>query len=369
MRRHVFLPTSFFRVAATALLAPAAGLGQGLVAQEQERPTAAEFAERALEAEAAPLFASDEPLALTLRTDIQWLRDERSDEEEVAGTVTLTGADGTEIVLPVDVRTRGEFRRMKRNCNFPPLRLNFPKSEMEGTVFEGQDKLKLVSPCHDSRDSYQDYVHYEYLAYRLYNLLTPLSNRVRLVEITFEDIEGDYDSRTKYGFLIEADEEMAARNRGTIEDVGELNPGQTVHEYGTMVSLFQYMIGNTDWSSFQFHNVKLVHTEDGGYYTVAYDFDFSGAVDARYAAPDASLPISDVRDRLFWGFCFRQVQDYAHWAEFFNERRQDITDLYMSYELLEEGDREDALKYYDDFWEVLEDERDYRREIIERCRG
>jgi len=369
MCRHIVLPTSFFRATAIALVALAAGSSQGLAGQEQERPTREEFAARALEAEAAPLFASEEPLAFTLRTDIQWLRDERSDEEEVAGTVTLMGPDGTEVVLPVDVRTRGEFRRMKRNCNFPPLRLNFAKSEMEGTVFEGQDKLKLVSPCHDSRDSYQDYVHYEYLVYRLYNLLTPMSKRVRLVEITFEDIEDDYESRTKYGFLIEADEEMAARNKAVIEEVGEHNPGQTVHEYGTMVSLFQYMIGNTDWSSFQFHNVKLVHTEDGQYYTVAYDFDFSGAVDARYAAPDPSLPIRDVRTRLFWGFCFPQVQDYAHWAEFFNERRQDITDLYMGYEFLEEGDREDALKYYEDFWEVLEDERKYTREIIERCRG
>jgi len=223
MSRRIFLRVPIFRAAIATLVALAVGAGSGLAAQEHEHPTAGEYVERRQEAESAPLFASHEPLAFTLRTDIQWLRDERSDEEEVAGTVTLMGADGTESVLPVDVRARGEFRRMKRNCNFPPLRLDFPKSEMEGTVFEGQDKVKLVTPCHDSRDNYQDYVYLEYLAYRVYNLRTPLSNRVRLVEITYEDIEDDYDTRTKYGFLIEADEEMAARNNGMLRH--RLRPG------------------------------------------------------------------------------------------------------------------------------------------------
>ena len=369
MSRRIHMLAPFVTATATALVAVAASAPQRLVAQEHEHPTAAEFAERALEAEAAPLFASHEALAFTLRTDIEWLRDTRSDEEEVPGTITLMGADGAEIVLPVEVRARGEFRREKRNCSFPPLRLNVPKSEMEGTVFEGQDKLKLVTPCHDSRDSYQNYVYYEYLAYRVYNLLTPLSNRVRLVEVTYEDIEDDYDTRTKYGFLIEADEEMAARNNGVLEEIGQINPGQTVADYAVLTSLFQYLIGNTDWSSTEFHNVKLVHAEDYRYFTVAYDFDFAGTVDARYATPDERLPIRDVRDRLFWGFCFPQVQDRARWDSYFNERRQAITDLYMSFELLEEDDREDALKYFDEFWDVLEDDRAYTREVIEQCRG
>jgi hypothetical protein len=340
----------------------------GLSAQEHEHPTAEEFAAAAEQAEAAPLFASDEPLKLTLHTDIDWLRDERSDEEEVEGRVLLAGTDGVEVSLPVQVRTRGNFRRNKRNCNFPPLRLNFATSEVEGSVFEGQDKLKLVSPCHDGRDSYQDYVFYEYLVYRTYQLLTPVSLRVRLVEITFEDIEGDYDTRTKFGFIIESDEQMAARNRGVLEEVGTLNPGLSNGEYATMMSLFQLLIGNTDWSSTEFHNMKLVHTEENRFLTVPYDFDFSGAVDARYATPDPRLGIRNVRQRIFWGICYPQVQDYAHWAPFFTERRQAITDLYMGFDLLEDDDREDAVKYFDDFWEIMEDERKYQREVVEQCR-
>ena len=146
-------------------------------------------------------------------------------------------------------------------------------------------------------------------------------------------------------------------------------PGMTVADYAAMVSIFQYMIGNTDWSSTEFHNFKLVHVEEGYYYTVAYDFDFAGTVDARYASTDPRLPIRDVRQRFFWGICFPQVQDRERWLGVFNEQRQAIADLYMGFELLEEDDREDALKYYEDFWEVLEDERKYKREIIDRCRG
>ena len=340
-----------------------------LISQEHEHPAAEKFAERAREAQAAPLFSHEEPLAFTLRTNIKWLRDARSDEEEVEGTVTLEGSGGADLVLPVKVRTRGIFRRDRRNCNFPPLRLNFPKSEMEGTVFEGQDKLKLVTPCHDSRDSYQDYVYYEYLIYKAYQLLTPISFRVRLVEITYEDIAGDYDTRTKYGFLIEDGDEMAARNSGLLEDVDEFNPGLTNAEYSAMMSLFQYLIGNTDWSSFQFHNVELVHAESGQYYTVPYDFDFAGAVGARYAVPDGSLPIRDVRDRLFRGFCFPLIRQRARWADFFSERRQAIADLYTGFGFLAGDDRGDAVKYFDEFFEILGDDRKYQREIIEQCLG
>ena len=213
-RRHL-LPTLF------ALCA----LPVSAQAQDFGLPTPEEYAERAAEAEAAPLFQSLEALKITLTTDIDWLRDERNDSVEVEGTATFIDLDGTEVTKPVDVRTRGIFRMNKRNCNFPPLRLDFPRGQMEGTVFHGQNRLKLVTPCHDGRDSYQNYVFDEYLAYRTLQVITPYSFRVRLVEITYVDIEDDYDTRTKYGFLIEDEDAMAERNRSTMVDVSQIAPG------------------------------------------------------------------------------------------------------------------------------------------------
>jgi hypothetical protein len=259
----------------------------------------------------------------------------------------------------------------RRNCNFPPLRLDFPRSQMEGTVFEGQNRLKLVTPCNDGRDDYQKYVYDEYLAYRILNVLSPYGYRVRLVEITYEDIEDDYDSRTKIGFLIEDDERMAERNRATYMEVAGLMPMMADGPQSVIVSVFNYMIGNLDWSPVYFHNVKLIRTEDGRFVTVPYDFDFAGVVDARYAIPPPELTerygIRSVRQRLYRGFCRPELQ-YQTVAELFNSKRQELQDLYQSFQLHEEDDIEDALDYFEDFWKVIDDAEEFEDEIIDECR-
>ena len=355
--------TRCFLIPAIAFLTPPA-----LAQTPTELPTAEEYSERAEAAENAPLFRSRAPIRMTLRTDIEWLRDERSDSVEVDGTVTFFDEDLAELVRPVEVRARGNFRRDKKNCNFPPLRLDFPTRQMEGTVFEGQNRLKLVTPCNDGRDDYQRYIYLEYLVYEVFRVLTPAGFRARLVEITYEDIEGDYDTRTKIGFLIEDNEQMAARNRATLFEVDEFHPGRTEGEQSVLVAVFNYMIGNTDWSAAYFHNVELIYTDDHRYITVPYDFDFSGAVDARYARPPDGLPIRRVTDRLFRGFC-RPELEREPIAEVFNSHRQEIRELYTGFERLERDDVEDALEFYEEFYEVISDDRKFGREILEVCRN
>ena len=335
-------------------------------AQEVALPTPEEYARLAAEAEAAPLFASHDALAMTLRTDISWIRDERSDSVEVDGTLTYTGRDGVEVTLDVKVRARGDFRRDKRNCNFPPLRLNLAGEQVEGTLFEGQDKLKLVTPCQDSRDAFQQYILQEYLVYRIYQLLTPVSFRVRLVTITYEDPNGGYDTRTKTGFLIEADEQLAARNRGLVEEVTQFHPAAMEPEQDALVSMFQYMIGNTDYSGPFFHNAILVRGEGGEHLLVAYDFDWSGVVDARYAVPDGRLPIEDVRQRIYRGFC-RPSVDTAALVKRFNDQREAVWALYEGMPGLDEGVKKKSLAYYEDFYEILNDPRRYDRDVTRAC--
>lgn len=346
----------------------------GLSAQEFTFPTPEEYAERAEAAENAPLFQSHEPIRMTLRTDIEWLRDERNDSIEVEGTLTFIDMDGSEVVKPVDTRTRGNFRRNKRNCNFPPLRLDFPTSQMEGTVFEGQDKLKLVTPCNDGSDNYQNYVFDEYLAYRIFNELAPESFRVRLVEITYVDIEDDYDTRTKFGFLIEDEDRMAERARATHQDVTQFAPQRAYAEYSVLVAMFNYMIANVDWSPVFFHNVKLIRTEDARFLTVPYDFDFSGLVNARYAtvAPALQNKIRRVTQRLYRGFC-RAELNHATATAPFASKRADIEAMIndfaaQGYERFDEDDAEDMLDFFEDFWKVVDDPEEFEDEIIDECR-
>ena len=338
-------------------------------AQVDPVPTAEEFAERAAAAERAPLFQSEEPLVMTLRTDIEFLRSERNDTIEVEGTATFVDLDGSTVTKPVDVRVRGNFRLRRDICNFPPLRLDFPASEMDGTVFEGQNRLKLVTPCQDNRANYQRYVFDEYLTYKVLNLLTPASYRVRLVEITYEDVNGDYDVRTKYGFLIEADERMAERNRSIFLETPVMHPVMADGDQAVVTGLFAYMIGNTDWSAVQFHNAVVMRTEDGRHLTVPYDFDHAGVVDARYAtvAPLLADRIRSVRQRLFREFCRPQLT-HDRVAPIFQAQRDAITRLYTSFPHYESPDHaQDALEYYEDFWEVIDDPGRFERSIIRDC--
>ncbi len=359
MHRHRLVVALFL-----ASLAPAPAS-----AQIEGMPTPEEFAALAAAAEAAPLFQSEEPLKLTLRTDIEFIRRERNDSIEVEGTATFIDLDGSEVTKPVQVRARGEFRRNRDNCNFPPLRLNFPASQMAGTVFDGQDRLKLVTPCQDNRDDYQRYVFDEYLAYKVLNLLTPVSYRVRLVEITYQDVNGRYDTRTKYGFLVEADERMAERNRAMFVEAPQMHPMMADPEQSVVSSVFNYMIGNTDWSDVFFHNAVVIRTEDYRHLTVPYDFDHAGVVNARYAtvAPQIADRIRNVRQRLFRGFC-RDELNHAAVAVLFNTHRDAITRLYQSFPYYQNPDHaRDALEYYEGFWRVIDDPRQFERNITRDC--
>ena len=98
--------------------------------------------------------------------------------------------------------------------DFPPLRLNFKRDNTEGTLFEGQNKLKLVAHCQDAEEQYKEYVVREYLVYKAYQLLTDKSFRVRLLKMTYVDKANEDKKMEKYGFLIESDEMLAARLEG-----------------------------------------------------------------------------------------------------------------------------------------------------------
>lgn len=359
MRRRPLLP-----IALSLLVAPGAAL-----AQDVEWPTPEQFAERAAEAEATPLFATHDLLKLTLRTDIEFLREERDTLTEAEGEVRFVDLNGLESTRPVQVRVRGHFRLDRNNCNFPPLRLNFPRGDMDGTVFEGQDRLKLVTPCMDDRDDYQRYIYDEYLAYRALNLVTPYSYRVRLVEVTYEDTSGEYEPLTKHAFLLEADEQMAERNRAVFLEVPQMHPMMADGDQSVLMGMFNYMIANLDWSAVYFHNAVVIRLEDGRHFTVPYDFDHSGVVNARYATvpPQLQDQVRRVRQRLFREFCRPQLTR-ENAAAMFVDKRAAIEALYRAFPYYAEPSQaEESLEFYEEFWQVLADNGDFEDEILDNC--
>jgi hypothetical protein len=345
-------------------------------AQEQEEgpPTPEEIQA----AESAPLFASHDLLEITLEADFNTIRrEDRSDEdsEERPARLEWTNPDGSVEAQDIQIRTRGIFRLMRRNCDHPPLRLNFKTGQVEGTLFEGQDKLKLVVTCKPNQDYWGQYLLAEYLVYRMFNLFSPISFRVRLASVTYVDTSGEDETVTKYAFLIEDDDIMAVRNGGRKVDWStqyQFDPRLLEERQGILVDIFQYMIGNTDWSGVQMHNMELVRLPPTDYTTVPYDFDFSGIVDARYANPDQSLPIRSVRERLFRGLCpddlNRSPEAYEAVYQEFRDKREEIYDLWRNQEGLEEGRVERTIDYLDDFFEILDDPRRIQINMINNCR-
>jgi hypothetical protein len=348
---------------------------RGVEAQAAEPPTAEEIQA----ARSAPLFQSHDPLEITIEADFHTIRrEDRSDEdaEERPAIMRWTNEAGSVQTQEIQVRTRGNFRLSRRNCDFPPLRINVKTGSTEGTLFEGQDKLKLVVPCKLGQDYWEQYVLAEYLVYRMFNLFTPLSFRVRLARVTYVDTSGEEDPVTKYSFLIEDDDAMAARNEGVKLDWDEryqFDPRILGHRQAILVDVFQFMIGNTDWSGVQMHNVELFLRPPTEYATVPYDFDFSGIVDARYAQPAESLRIRSVRDRLFRGICpddtGRTPDEYEAVYQDFRDDREALYDLWRSQEGLEEDRRKRTLDYLDDFYEILNDDRQVQVLMINQCRS
>lgn len=317
------------------------------------------------------LFGEDEPLEILLEMDLGKVLNDRGDEPDyhplqVRFTDPLSGP----LVLEAQVRVRGNSRKQRDNCPFPPLRLNFKKDQLDGTIFDGQDKLKLVTHCRTNRSNYEQNALQEYLVYKAYNLFTKKSFRVRLLNITYSDERGNKDPISRYGFLIEDEDHLAERLGGRIIDVNNVHPNQTDQELSILLPLFQFMIGNTDWSIPGLHNIKLVIPEEGGAPSpVPYDFDMSGIVNTPYAKPPAILNISSVTERVFRGFCQSPGEYQKAFAEF-NRLKDTIYELYIDHSpLLEDKELHQSIGYLDDFFVIINDERKSNRKVIDACRS
>ena len=271
-----------------------------------------------------PLFASDETLKFTLIIDTRELKKDESETPEYSDGQLILDQNGEDKKFDIKVRPRGNSRRFFDFCTFPPIKLNFKKKEVEGTIFEGQDKLKLVAYCKDLEVN-EAYVLKEYLVYKLYNILTPNSFKVRLAEITYSDINNKGKEVKRHGFLIEDDDTMAERNRGKITEMLMSNHDCCERNTLDIFTIFQYMIGNTDWwiGKSTIHNVKLVFMDNGTVIPVPYDFENCGLVDAKYAIPPEELQITNVKQRLSRDYC-RLPRTYEGVIDKYNEHKEAI---------------------------------------------
>jgi len=321
----------------------------------------------------APLFADDDVLEVTITAPFAKIMRERSNEEDEPATLTYQDAEGSDVTLELGVRTRGRFRRQEHICPFAPLRLNFKKSAVKGTLFAKSDKLKLVTHCRDRSDRYAQSLLSEYMAYRIFNLVTDQSFRVRLLRVRYVDSEGKSKERSEHAFVIEHRDQLGKRlalqpNESEKTEV-EFLQGQ----HTNLGSVFQYLIANTDFSPIRAapgepccHNNMLFGDDPGNIIVIPYDFDMSGLVNAKHSSPNPRFKLRSVRQRLYRGRCVNNEHVEAS-TQAFIDRKADIYALLNDNPQFSKNTQKQTTRFLDDFFATIENPKKRQSKLIKQC--
>ena len=313
------------------------------------------------------LFDDDSTFHFKLTGKLNDLFNDRNEKTAAYHPMLLqyTRKDSSLVSIQLKVKTRGHFRRMKANCKMPPLLLNFPKTEkIKNSVFEKQSKFKLVVPCQGD-----EYVIKEWLVYKIYNIISGMSFRAKLVLVDFEDSSMRRKTETHYCILLEDEKKVAERNKAFVWNRKMLTMKNTNGDEFRKMAVFQYMIGNTDWGVPYLQNIVLITTDSAkAPFAVPYDFDHAGIVDAPYAGPPPELEISSIRERLYRGYCESDKNNFAKTFGLFNGLKNDIYNLYTNCSLLTPKYVKFVTRYLDDFYKTINSNKEIDSEFLKPCR-
>ncbi|MGI9289408.1 MAG: hypothetical protein ACR2P1_28825 [Pseudomonadales bacterium] len=343
--------------AACLISLPLAGLSQQVLEERHDVPHPP-----------AALFADTAPFEMEMRLDFDeiCLNPEARDCPDVPAEISYRAANGSEKRLAVNIRTRGRWRETTGDCSFPALFVYFTPDQTRGTVFEGEAMLPLTTHCKHSSFKYENYVLTEYLAHRLYRLLTDVSLDARMLHVTYVDADNDR-RRRRYAFFTEHFERLAARNNKEFYRVRQVELKSTIPEEMATLALFQFMIGNLDWSAYACHNIAVFRDVNGSTTPVPYDFDFSGIVDAEYATPPERFNQRSVRFRRYRGYCWPDL-DWSVLFEKFQRIRDDVFQELAAVPSLSKFHRRRVDRYIRSFYKIIDSEAKRRKQIIKRCR-
>lgn len=326
-----------------------------------------------------PLFADDTVMKITIPLDFKDLcRPRESENCDFTPTVLIyTSQSGEKHSVPIEIKVRGGWRSLSRNCSTPLLWIRFDENGVGDTPFDGQSLLPLTTHCGKGvsvealaqaipRADFEQYLLREFLAHRIYNVLTDLSLRTRLVRISYPDPDRSGRSMLHYAFFSEHFDAAAARTGNRRPERGNFDADRLDAQVAARLALFQYMIGNTDWSIARERNTMLLVDPDGLQLPVPYDMDMSGLVDADYAGPAPGLPIDDVRERLFLGYCQPGVDWDALFAEFHGQMAR-ILELDERLPGLSRSSKRWVHRYLESFFSILASEEERSEKIAGAC--
>ena len=314
----------------------------------------------------APLFMESKPFEFTLTGPYSKIKREKTGPATYfPGTLTYKGDSG-EVRVPARLRARGIWRR--KNCEIPPILINFQKDSTKKTEFAKLDRARLTFPCRHN-EAHEQYVLQEFNLYRAQRVLTPYSFDVRLAKITYVDSEKKDTVGTFWSFLSEQDDIFAERNGAELITQQGASPADLEPYESAFFGVFQYFVANSDYSIRALHNVVLV-SKNNEYIPVARDYDFGGAVNARYAKPPEQLKLRGVTERIMRGYC-SAPEEYEKVFKLFRDKKDAIYGLYSDSlaAALKPDVVKATLKYFDEFYRTINDPRSAQRDIVKACLG
>lgn len=299
------------------------------------------------------LFEDDEIIEISLRFNLSTYFREKTKKESMKADFTINPGKPDSINREIKLKTRGIFRN--RYCLYSPIELNFRKNDFGYTDLDKINKIKLVNQCSSGSDD-EGYVLREYLIYKLFNVLTDTSFRVRLLRINFIDSENKKKTVKQYGFFIEPLDMLEKRTHTIEVRSTTLTQRHIIPRSMDRLSIFNYMIGNFDWSIPGPHNVKILKSLTNFNVqlgiVVPYDFDWSGVVNATYAVPAEETGVNSVRERLFLGIC-RDNSVFKTDLQEFSRNKEKMYRIINEFPHLRPRDRADITGFLDEFFNQL----------------
>jgi hypothetical protein len=314
------------------------------------------------------LFESDELMKISLRFDLSGYIRTKPKKEFLNAILTFHSGEKDSINKEIRIRTRGEFRNV--NCYFPPMELNLKKSDFKNSDLNKISKIKLVMQCNTGSD-YESYLLKEYLIYKLYNVLTDTCFKVRLLSMNLFDTRKNKKPVRQYGFLIEPLEMLAARTNSTVVKSEAINQKSIRQKSMDRLAIFNYMVGNYDWSIPGQHNVRVLKSmtfDTTGLGTaVPYDFDWTGLVDPPYAIPAEVTGTESVRQRIFLGIC-RSKEVYRQDLVEFIEKKAEFYKIVNEFPYLNQKSKLFITSYLDEFFRQINAKDDLTNIFLNSCK-
>jgi hypothetical protein len=310
------------------------------------------------------LFIDQKPLKIRLNYSNNYLN-KNTNDSTLMKTKLIFIQENKNNEVDISLRARGNFRR--KHCYFTPVKIKIKKRDASNTIFSDNRTLKLVLPCKNDRDK-NDNILKEFIAYKIYEIISPFYFKTRRLEINYTDQKRKNQKNFNLtGFFIEDDDKVAKRFDSKIIK-RKISPLAMDDFNSVNLSFFNFLIGNTDFSSAHQHNGKLLFYEKK-IIPIPYDFDLTGWVKPKYGLGITNRLGYSFEERNYIGFK-REKSIYSKVRNHYLTLKEKILKTVELYEPEFEYKKSYNLmmNYLGEFYEILENDNLYNSLIISKAK-